>query len=249
MNMLARLLPLALSLAAVSCSHVAEELTVESPGMSVNPAYLGDGMEVLCYRVTVDDEELDRSMSGLGATLISSGVLLEEGLVYFDLPADRVEDFVSVISDGNAWNVRWFGQQFGWVSLLPGRSPARSGSLSLKARVWSTMLEDGPVVQFEAYPIAEEKGGPVPRGDLRIECRLRPGHCLVLMGTNGTPGDLVSLKEGEGGDVPLGKRLIRFGGIDPRLQDDESGIGGRDLLILLPRFTNARQLPPLRSPQ
>ena len=240
-RMLASLL-LGLSLPTLSCSHVIDEPTVETQSVTASHSYLGDGMEVRCYRVMVDDEELDRAMEGLGATLISGHALSNEGIQYYDLPSGRIEDLASVISEGNAWHVRWFGQQFKWSNLLPGQH----GSVSLPGRAWSTMLEDGPAVHFEAIPVVQEQDGPVVREDLRLTRRLRPGHCLLLMSDDGVDGSLVRFAQDDEEEPPLGQRIFRFN----EAQGGEGGEeGGRDVLVLLPRFSNARSLPPLRSPQ
>ena len=234
-----------LPLLALSCSHVTHEPTVETQAVTASHAYLGDGIEVRCYRVSVDDEELKRSMTGLGATLISEHALAREGIEYYDFPSSRIEDLASVISDGTAWHVKWFGQQFNWSNLLPGQSPLQAWALP--ARAWSLMLEDGPVVHFEAMPVVLNQDGRVARGDLRIERRIRPGHCLILMGDEGLKRDLVTISEDE---PSLGRMMYSFNGGGPAPQDEENGgAGGRDVLVLLPQFTDARRLPPPRSPQ
>lgn len=242
MNRMLAWLMIGLSLPAFSCSHVIDEPTVETQSVTASRSYLGDGMEVRCYRVMVDDEELERVMEGLGATLISGHALSNEGIHCYDLPSSRIEDLALVISEGNAWHVRWFGQQFKWSNLLPGQPV----SMSLPGRAWSTMLEDGPVVHFEAMPVVLEQGGLVAREDLRLERRLRPGHCLLLMSDEGIEGSLLRVGQDEGGEPPLGMKMYRFN----EAQSGENGVkGGRDVLVLLPRFSNARSLPPLRSPQ
>ena len=236
------LLAIGILLTGPSCSHVTEEPTVEGQPTTASHSYLGDGMELRCYRVIVDEDEFDRAMDGLGATMISGGQLAKEGLNYYDLPSNRIEDFASVISDGNAWHARWFGQQFEWTSLLPASSSSRP--LSVQARAWSTMLEDGPVVHFEAIPVVPGEGS---RKDLHFERRLRPGHCLLLIGDEGTDGAHVSLQEPpEEERMPLGLHMFRLKE-DPGEAAEEGT--GRDVLVLLPRFSESRQLPPPRSPQ
>ena len=237
-----------LPLSALSCSHVTHEPTVETHAVTASHAYLGDGMEVRCYRVTVDDEELKNSLAGLGGTLISEPALAREGIEYYDLPSSRIEDLALVISDGNAWHVRWFGQQFNWSNLLPGQSSPQA--VALPARTWSMMLEDGPVVHFEAMPVVLKQDGRVARKDLRIERRLRPGHCLVLMGDKGLDGELLTISGGDEEEPSLGLRMYNFTETEGApWEEEKGGAGGRDVLVLLPRFTNARRLPPLRSPQ
>jgi len=245
-----------------SCSADSSLHTVDLPPENPTPEIIGDGLEVRCYGVRVSDEALHRAIIGLGAQLRSSHELVLQGMEYYVFPADRVDDFISIVSDGAAWNVRWYGQQFGWNNMLPYRVPhdneSQTGWLTLPARTWSTMMEDGPVVYMEALPCyaGEDDAGTLnqPMDHLRTEVLLRPGVALVLLGGTGRPlEDEIIESRDEEEHVPLGatfgQHLLKMGRSAEHGPDSAQSTENRgNVMIFLPRFTGERRLPPLRAP-
>jgi hypothetical protein len=223
---------------------------------------VGDGMEIRCYRVTVGRQELRRALVGLGATLRSSNTLVLRGLEYYELDIDRLDDLVTVICNRAPWNIRWLGQSFTWLNMLPAKVPvddagARDAWVALPGRTWSTMMEDGPVVYLEVMPMVgfqRTAGGPSVRfdtireEDLRAEYVLRPGSCIILVGGGGVP-----LLEVDSGDELISTETL--GGLLTRSTDPDSaaysGMGAdQDLLVFLPHFTSERlrSLQPRSAP-
>ena len=236
--------------------------TVELPPENPTPEIIGDGLEVRCYEVQVADEPLHRAIIGLGGELRSSHELVLQGMEYYVFPSDRIDDFIAIIGDGSAWNVRWHGQQFGWTNMLPHRVPHSNGRhagwLTLPARTWSAMMEDGPVVYLEALPsyAGEEDAGMVnrPMEHLRAEVLLRPGVALVLLGGTGRSleDEIIESRE-DGQSQPLeatfGQQLLTLGRRAASKADpDQTPRSRGNVMIFLPRFTGERRLPPLRAP-
>ena len=245
-----------------SCSVDTSVHTVDLPPDNPTPEIIGDGLEVRCYGVHVSDEALHRAIVGLSGQLRSSHELVLQGMEYYVIPADRVDDFISIVSDGAAWNVRWHGQQFAWNNMLPHHVPyeneSDTGWLTLPARSWSTMMEDGPVVYLEALPCYAGEGdaGMVnrPMDHLRTEVLLRPGVALVLLGGTGRPlEDEIIESQDDVEPVALGstfgQHLLKMGRGDDGGPDSADSHRNRgNVMIFLPRFTGQRRLPPLRAP-
>jgi len=250
---------LMVSMAAWSCAPRVEQHTVSpAPEVTGSPVIIGDGMEVRCYRVDVDRAEVRRALKGLDARLRSSTSLVLRGLEYYELDADRLDDLVSVVGNGAAWNIRWIGQSFTWMNMLPAKVPVdddgRRAWLALPGRTWSTMMEDGPVVYLEAMPMVgyEQVIGDgagrftmLREEDLRAEYVLRPGTCLVLIGGGGVPIVDAELETAQGSHVELEVSMETLGGLMTRTTDPASrhrspGIQERDLLVFLPHFSQQR---------
>jgi len=250
---------LLVSLAAWSCAPKVEQHTVSpAPEITGSPVIIGDGMEVRCYRIDVDRAEVRRALKGLDARLRSSTSLVLRGLEYYELDADRLDDLVSVVGNGAAWNIRWLGQSFTWMNMLPAKvqvdDDGRRAWLALPGRTWSTMMEDGPVVYLEAMPMVgyEQVVGDgagrlamLREEDLRAEYVLRPGTCLVLIGGGGVPIVDAELETEEGSQVELDVSMETLGGLmtrttDPASRHQSQGIQKRDLLVFLPHFSQQR---------
>ncbi len=249
-----------------SCAPRVEQHTVSPiPSQTGSPLIVGDGMEVRCYRVTAGRQELRRALLGLGATLRSSNTLVLRGLEYYELDIDRLDDLVTVICNRSPWNIRWLGQSFTWLNMLPAKVPVdvdgdRDAWVALPGRTWSTMMEDGPVVYLEVMPMVGFKRVPgEPSGrfdtireeDLRAEYVLRPGTCIILVGGRGVP--LLEVDAVDAGDKLISTETL--GAMLTRSTDPDSaaysGMGpDRDLLVFLPHFTSERlrSLEPRSAP-
>lgn len=243
-----------------SCASDSSMHTVELPSESRTPNIIGDGLEVRCYGLQSTTESLHRAIIGLGGELRSSHELVLQGMEYYVFPADRVDDFLAIVSDGAAWNVRWHGQQFVWNNILPKRvfydnGPSK-GWLALPARTWSTMMEDGPVVYLETVPsfISEEVGTMTysPLRHLRSELVLRPGTALILVGGSGRSleDEIIESRDEEPSkalEATLGQHLLQMRETTLQVSEQPVEVQG-NVVIFLPRFTEERQLPPLRTP-
>ncbi|MDG2201401.1 MAG: hypothetical protein P8K80_09505 [Phycisphaerales bacterium] len=248
-----------------SCAARIERHTVSPvPAATASPVIIGDGMELRCYRIDVDQVEVRRALKGLDARLRSSTTLVLRGLEYYELDADRLDDLVSVVGNGAAWNIRWLGQSFTWLNMLPAKVPVdddgHNAWIALPGRTWSTMMEDGPAVYMEAMPMVgyERVGGDgserfamLREEDLRAEYVLRPGTCLVLIGGGGVPIVDADIEPIGGQEIEQGVTMETLGGLLTRTTDPgfrARNLEGRerDLLVFLPHFTEQR-LRPLKS--
>ena len=253
-------------LAQWSCSQPKVDVpspSVEIPELVQSRTIIGDGLELRCFRITTSLDELHRVILGIGGQLISVEKLVLGGFEFYEVPAARVDDFTSVVSDGRAWNTRWLGQQFDWTNLLPNAAPYVDGDfqgwLALPGRSWSTMMEDGPVVVLEAVPVVGTQqigwGGERPMDQFRFEYVLRPGRALVLFGGSGLSleheivvADQEQVPDAAGQTVGQQLMMARSQNGPGRSEiKPEATVGSA--LILLPQFTSGRRMPPPSSPR
>ncbi len=118
------------------------------------------------------------------------------------------------------------------------------------------MMEDGPVVYLETLPsfISEENGAMVysPLSHLRSELVLRPGTALILVGGSGRSleDEIIESRDEEPSralEATLGQHLLQMRGTTLQTSEQPGEAQG-NVVIFLPRFTEERQLPPLRTP-